>query len=132
MASSNIKAVFSADIEKVWDVVTSSENYSWRSDLSRIDVVEPGKVFIEYTKAGYATRFTITVFEPYKRYEFDMENENMTGHWTGLFSFENGMTTIDFTESVKAKKIIMKPFIGMYLKKQQAVYVKNLEEALNN
>lgn len=33
MAVSNIKTVLSADISKVWDVVTDVENYSWRSDI---------------------------------------------------------------------------------------------------
>ena len=37
--------------------------------------------FIEYTKEGYPTTFTITAVEPYKRWEFDMENSNMKGHW---------------------------------------------------
>lgn len=32
------------------------------------------------------TTFTVTVNEPYKRWEFDMENGNMKGHWTGVFT----------------------------------------------
>ena len=28
-----IKAVFQSDIQTVWDIVTSLENYWWRSDL---------------------------------------------------------------------------------------------------
>lgn len=106
MAVSNIKAEFSADVKKVWEIVTSLENYSWRSDLDRIEVVGQGEEFLEYTKEGYSTRFVITAFEPCKRYEFDMENNNMRGHWTGIFLYENGVTTIDFTENVEAKKIL--------------------------
>lgn len=130
MATANMKAEFKADIEKIWEVVTSCTEYAWRSDLSKIEVVEEGKKFIEYTKDGYPTEFTITVFEPYKRYEFDMNNDNMQGHWTGVFSEENGMVTIDFTEEVYAKKAIMKPFVGMYLKKQQAAYLADLKKVL--
>ena len=48
MAASNIKAVFPCDIQKVWDVVTSLSNYSWRSDLSKVKIVSE-KEFIEYT-----------------------------------------------------------------------------------
>lgn len=79
MAISNVKAVFQSDIKKVWEVVTSLENYSWRSDLSRIEILEENQ-FVEYTKDGYPTTFTITRTEPYKRWEFDMENSNMKGH----------------------------------------------------
>ncbi len=51
-----------------------------------------------------------------KRYEFDMENQNMKGHWTGLFNVTPDGTEIDFTEDVTAKKALMKPFVGAYLK----------------
>lgn len=131
MAVSNIKASFPVSVEVVWNIVTSNENYSWRSDISRIDVIDSGRTFIEYTKDNYSTRFMITAFEPYKRYEFDMENSNIKGHWTGVFTCENGKTTISFTEDVTAKSFLMKPFVKMYLKKQQETYVKDLERAIN-
>lgn len=129
MAISKISAVFNGDLHTVWDVVTSLENYQWRSDLSRIEVVSE-KQFIEYTKDGYATTFTITVSKPYERWEFDMENSNMKGHWTGVFSFQNGRTEIEFTEDITAKKFIMKPFVKAFLKKQQELYVSDLRKAL--
>lgn len=131
MAVSNIKADFECEVEKVWEVVTSLGDYTWRSDLSRIEVIKPEEKFVEYTKDGYATTFIITAFEPCKRYEFDMENDNMKGHWSGIFSEKDGKTTIDFTEDVTAKKLIMKPFVGGYLKKQQKLYVEDLKKALS-
>lgn len=130
MAVSNIKGVFQADIQKVWDIVTSLQNYSWRSDLSKIEVINE-KQFIEYTKDGYATTFTVTANEPCKRWEFDMENSNMKGHWIGIFMAKNAETEIDFTEDVTAKKVIMKPFVKGYLKKQQEQYVSDLQKALS-
>lgn len=130
MAISNIKATFSSDIEKVWNMVTSLTDYAWRSDLSKIEVLEDGKRFAEYTKDGYSTEFTITAYEPCKKYGFTMENQNMSGDWSGIFSYQNGETTIDFTEDVTVKKVVMKPFVGMYLKKQQASYVSDLRKAL--
>lgn len=30
----------------------------------------------------------------------------MAGHWTGIFSYKNGVTSIDFTGDVTAKKSI--------------------------
>lgn len=129
MAVSKIQAVFHSDIENVWNIVTSLENYKWRSDLSRIEIINE-KQFIEYTKDGYATTFTITAQEPCKRWEFDMENSNIKGHWTGIFSEAEGQTIIDFTEDVTAKKLIMKPFVKAYLKKQQEQYISDLRKAL--
>lgn len=131
MAVSNIKAVFPCNAQKVWDIVTSLENYQWRSDLIKIEVINETQ-FVEYTKDGYATTFTITSSEPYKRWAFDMENSNMKGHWTGLFTEKNGQTEIVFTEDVTPKKWIMKPFIKGFLKKQQELYVADLKKELQN
>lgn len=39
MAVSNIKASFPRKVEDVWSVVTSLENYQWRSDLSKIEII---------------------------------------------------------------------------------------------
>ena len=129
MAISNIKAAFQQDIQKVWETVTSLEDYAWRSDLCKIEILNE-KQFVEYTKEGYATTFTITVVEPCKCWEFDMENDNMKGHWTGVFTQKGKQTEIDFTENIVAKKLFMKPFVKSFLKKQQALYVSDLIKAL--
>lgn len=130
MAVSNMKEVFKRDIQKVWEVVTSLENYGWRSDLGKIEVKNE-KQFVEYTKDGYATTFTVTAKEPCKRWEFDMENDNMKGHWIGVFTQKGEDTEIDFTEDVTAKKIFMKPFVKLYLKKQQKQYISDLQKELS-
>lgn len=129
MAVSNIKATFQTDIHKVWEVVTSVKAYTWRSDLSKTEILNE-RQFVEYTKGGYATNFTITAIEPYRRWEFDMENGNMKGHWIGVFTQKGERTEIDFTEDVIAKKIFMKPLIKVYLKKQQAQFISDLKKAL--
>ena len=130
MAVSNIKATFPCDIKKGWETVTSLENYAWRGDLSKIEIIND-KQFVEFTKEGYATTFTVTVMIPYQRYEFDMENDNIKGHWIGVFTQKGEQTEIDFTEDVTAKKLFMKPFVKAYLKKQQSQYVSDLRKALS-
>ena len=131
MAIANIKAILRSDISVVWEIVTSLDNYAWRSDLSKIEILERNKKFIEHTKDGYATIFTITKFEPPYQYEFEMENENMKGYWVGIFGkTQNGGTMIDFTEEVKPKKFILKLFVKGYLRKQQKQYVEDLRKAL--
>lgn len=128
MAISNIKVSLPCDIQNVWEAVTSLEDCAWRSDLGKIEIVNENQ-FIEYTKDGYATTFTITEKEPCKRYEFDIENGNMQGHWTGIFTKKGNSTELDFTEDVTAKKLFMKPFVKGYLKKQQ-LYVSDLKKFL--
>lgn len=130
MTTSNIKESIDRDVRKVWETVLAVEKYSqWRSDLSKTEVINEMQ-FIEYTKDGFSTTFTITVVEPYKRWEFDMENSNMKGHWIGIFTSQNDKTEIDFTEQVTAKKFFMKPFVKSYLRKQQAQFVMDLKKIL--
>lgn len=129
MASSIIKVIIQDTIQKVWEVVTSLYNYQWRSDIERIEIIND-KQFFEYTKKGFPTKFTITNVETYKKWEFDMDNKNMRGHWSGTFTDLNGKTLIEFKEEVVAKKLIMKPFVKGYLKKQQKQYVNDLKKSL--
>lgn len=126
MITSNIKANIPSELRQVWDFVLDIENYTaWRSDLSKTEVISD-KQFIEYTKDGYPTTFTVTLVEPYRRWEFDMENSDMKGHWTGIFTAKGDETEIDFTEQVEAKKLLMKPFVKSYLKKQQIQFVADI------
>lgn len=126
MAISNIKAVIPGELRKVWELVLDIENYGvWRSDLSKTEVINDNQ-FIEYTKDGYPTIFTVTLVEPYRRWEFDMENSNMKGHWIGVFTDKGNGTEIDFTECVEAKKWLLKPFVKLYLRKQQAQFVADI------
>lgn len=129
MAASNIKVLIPCDIHTVWQVVTAVENCAWRSDLSKAEIISD-KQFIEYTAGGYPTTFTITASDPCRRWEFDMENSNMKGHWTGIFVEKDGQVEIDFTENVTAKKLFIKPFVKAFLRKQQELYVSDLKKTL--
>ena len=130
MTISNINSIIDHDIHKVWDIVFAVNKYSeWRSDLSKTEIINE-KQFIEYTIDGYATTFFTTAVEPYQRWEFDMENSNMTGHWIGVFAAKGNETQIDFTENVTPKKWFMKSFVKSYLKKQQKQFILDLKKAL--
>ena len=129
MAVSNIRADFHAELQKVWEFVTSLEDTAWRSDLSRVEIIDD-KQFVEYTTSGYQTIFTVTVREECRRWEFDMENTNMKGHWVGIFTPRGNATQIDFTEYVMIKKFFFKPFVKSYLKKQQTQFINDLQKML--
>ena len=127
MTISNIKDSIDSNIHKVWETVLAVDKYAqWRSDLSKTEVINEEQ-FIEYTKNGYPTTFTITVVEPHKRWEFDMENSNMKGHWVGIFTSIDDKTEIDFTEQVTAMKVYMKPLVISYLKKKQTQFVMDIK-----
>ena len=130
MAYSNIKVSLSADIQDVWEFITNLNQQLWRRDVASVEILDE-KTFIEHTPEGYQTTFTITVKDPFQRYEFNMENTNMKGHWVGVFTYHDGITTLDFTENVEAKKIFMKPFVKGYLKKQQTNYINDLKNILS-
>lgn len=130
MAISMVIAEFQCGAERVWNIVTSLSEYAWRSDLDRIEILSENR-FVEYSKDGFATAFTITVNERCKRWEFDLDNVNIFGHWSGVFTEKDGRTTIEFTENITAKKLFMKPFVKGFLKKQQARYIEDLKKALS-
>jgi len=130
MIKSNIKASFECDIEKVWDIITNNNEYSWRSDIDRIEIVDDNN-FIEYTKDNFPTNFKITKKDNLKRYEFDIENKNIRGHWIGIFfKKENGETQIDFTEEIEVNNVIMRLLAKSYLKRQQERYIEDLRKII--
>lgn len=126
MAISNIKAVIPGELRKGWELVLDIENYGvWRSDLSKTEVLNDNQ-FIEYTKDDYPTTFVVTLVEPYRRWEFDMENSNMKGHWIRVFTDKGNEKEVDFTECLEVKKWLLKPFVKLYLRKQQAQFVADI------
>ena len=129
MVTVHMTAVLPGDVQQVWTVLTGVEDYSWRSDLSRTEVLS-AEQFVEHTQTGDQTLFTITAAEPGRRWELDMENRRMRGHWVGLFSGKGAETAIQFTETLHVKKPLLRPFVKRYLRKQQARFVADLRNAL--
>ena len=67
MATSKVTVHFPCPVEQVWKIVTDLSNTAWRSDLSQVEVLDETH-FLEYTKSGYATNFTVTACEPPRRH----------------------------------------------------------------
>lgn len=125
-----VQAVLPCDREKVWEILTDNAHTAWRSDLSKVDRSPDGLKFVEYTKKGFPTFFTITVKRPPVRYEFDIQNRNLRGHWTGTLEQTARGTLLSMTEEVSVKNPVMNLFVTVYLKKQQAQYLADLQRAL--
>lgn len=131
MIKSNIKKEFNCDIEKLWNIITDNTKYTWRSDLSKIEIIDD-KHFIEYSKNNFPTYFTITSKISLKEYKFDIENSNIKGKWIGIFEeLDNGNVQLDFTEEIETNNIIIKLLAKPYLKSQQKRYMNDLEKELN-
>ena len=136
MTSSNIKAMIQCDSYKVWETVLAVEHYhTWRSDVSKTELIDE-KQFIEYSPNGYSTTFTVTVVEQYKRWELNLRNSHTKGHWTLVFASKGSETEIDFTASVTAEKLSIRPigksvFEQTYLKKAQTQFITDLKKFLD-
>ena len=131
MIKSNIKKQFSCDKNKLWNIIIDNSNYKWRTDLSKIEIIDETH-FVEYTINNFPTYFTITTKEKLKEYKFDLENANLKGKWIGIFKeLTNGNIELDFTEEIEVNSLIMKLLAKSYLKSQQKRYMKNLERELN-
>ena len=140
MATSRVTEYFPCPVERVWQVVTDLSHTAWRSDLKQVEVLDETH-FVEYTKSGYATNFTITVWEPFRRWAFTMENGNrrwaftmengnMSGSWEGVFESAEDGAQLHCTETVNAKHWWLHPFVPGYLKRQQRLYLDDLRREL--
>ena len=131
MATSKVTVNFSCPVKRVWQTVTDLTNTTWRSDLKRVEILDETH-FVEHAKSGYATNFTVTVWEPLRRWAFTMENGNMSGAWEGHFEETANGSRLVCTETVTAKCWWMRPFVPGYLKRQQALYLEDLRRALSS
>lgn len=129
MATSKVTVRFSCPVEQVWHTVTDLAHTAWRSDLARVEVLDEIH-FVEHTKSGYATNFTVTDCKALRRWAFTMENGNMSGSWEGVFEAAEGGTRLTCTETVNAKRWWMRPVVPGYLKRQQKLYLDDLRREL--
>lgn len=132
MKSSVITAEFESSPQTVWDIVTNNEDTAWRSDLDHVEVQEGKPTFVEISKGGVATEFTITEKEPCRRYAFTMRNQFFMGNWSGTFQpLENGGTKIAFEEKLKMHNPFLRLMsLFMNLKKMQQLYIDDLRKKL--
>ena len=129
MPTSKVTVHFSCPVERGGQAVTDLSNTAWRSDLKRVEVLDEAH-FVEHTKSGYATNFTVTACEPLRRWVFTMENGNMSGSWEGIFEAAESGTRLHCTETVNAKHWWMRPFVSGYLRRQQRLYLDDLRREL--
>lgn len=130
MAVSKISVTVPYEVNTVWNLVTDLTHFEWRSDIKAIKRLDE-LTFVEVSNEGYETVFHITKMEPDALWEFDLENSNMKGHFSGRFIDEGANTTLEFSENITPKFAILNLIVGIYLKKQQKQYIKDIEKGLS-
>ena len=129
MAVSRVTAHFPCPAERVWQTVTDLTHTAWRSDLDRVEILDRDH-FMEYTKSGCATKVTITACEPPRFWAFTMENGRMSGSGEGIFEASDGGSRLTCAEALTARRRWMRPFVSVYLKRQQKRYLTDLRREL--
>lgn len=129
MKKFQIKMTLLYDIERVWDVVTSLDEWQWRSDLENIEKIDD-TTFVEHSTDDISTIFKIDEVQTHKRYSFRLSNENIKGHWYGTFKACEQGCEVCFVEELEALNGLAKLMLPMYVKKQQKAYLKDLKRAL--
>lgn len=110
--SATLSTEYKASPEEVYKALINNEDYSYRTDLAEINIIEKNgdfEVWDEVSTTGNRIRFRTTLKEPYSRYEFDIiEANGFTGHWSAQLSeSDKGGTIYTSTETV----YIRNPFI---------------------
>lgn len=123
------KTFFQTDLDILWNIITDNHNYSWRSDIKEIKIINDRK-FVEVCNDGIETEFVIITKDKNKKYEIDFENTNIKGHWVGLFHLTTQGVELDMVEDVEAKKTYIKPFIQSSLKKKREHYLEDIRRAV--
>ncbi|MDE6625565.1 MAG: polyketide cyclase [Lachnospiraceae bacterium] len=129
MAVSNLRVMFPFPVETMWDLITSREDYSWRSNLNRIEILNENQ-FVEYTKEGDVTTVTVREEMKYRKWELDMENKDINGRWTCMLYSWGDSTEICITEEINPKKLYLMPFVPAYLEERRVTYMKDLTRVL--
>ncbi|MDO5294476.1 MAG: polyketide cyclase [bacterium] len=117
--------------QKLFLIMTNNKEYTWRSDIKKIEEIENGRSFIGYTKKNVPTLYHITKRIPNKEYCFTMENNDFHGKWAGFLQESGQGTTLTITETIQLKNKWTKPFVKRSIEKWQTSYLNDLTIAIN-
>ena len=125
----NIKITIDVPVTQVWEKLTDFGNQDWRSDLTHSEMLSDYS-FVEVSKNGMKTQFEILRVQANQRLELKFENNYISGEWIGIFYDQGTQTMLDFTELVKCKRRLLRPFVGKKLRSMQRQYMFDLLDAL--
>jgi hypothetical protein len=129
---------FSSSPKMVYEVVTNNGDFSYRTDLSDLQIIENNGEFQtwkEISKKGQSITFRSTKKEPYSRYEFEIvEASGFKGYCVGEFA----KTDANGTNFISTEHVVVEnPFIRLLsylffdLGEYMESYQKDLASKLN-
>lgn len=130
--------LYKASPQTVYDVVINNRDFSYRSDLKDLKIIDDNAGFQtwkEISKSGQEITFRATRKEPYLRYEFEIvEAKGFKGYWIGEFN----KTEVDGTEFISTEHIVIEnpmmrslSYLFFDLGKFMDSYQKDLANKLN-
>lgn len=133
------KVIFNASPQKVYGIVTNNNDYSYRSDLKELKILEKTgdiETWEEISKNGQSITFKTMKKEPYSKYEFEIVKANgFSGYWIGNFELTaTGGTEFISTEHIVINNPILRCFsyvffnLGSYMENYQMDLAKKLGE----
>ncbi|NLY20659.1 MAG: hypothetical protein GXZ08_05210 [Tissierellia bacterium] len=131
MREANIFANLKSSPRSVWEVITNKEDYSWRSDLEKIEIVDETK-FIEYHKSGNKTVFIIVDKIPYEEYRLNIFHDKFTGEWVAKLKEKSDGTTIEIYKKIEMtdKLTELMSYMSINMKMEQKIYIRDLKKKL--
>jgi len=130
------ETIYNAPPEKVYDIVTDNDNWSYRTELQSLEITErkgDKEVWIEKTKDGAETTFRTLDKKPYSFYSFNMENKMFTGYWTADFiEKDNGKTHFIAKEHIQIKNPFIKAvsYVFFDIRKLMEQYQENVRKRI--
>lgn len=127
--------VISADVQKVFEIVTNLDQQNWRSDVGELTILDStlgSEVWVETPKQGPKIKFRTKVKNAPELFVIEIiDNEGFGGMWTGKFSaIEAGRTKIEFTEQVSMNGFMPKlmSYLFFDIKKNVQRYIADLKQ----
>lgn len=131
-------ATFNAPPKAVYAIVTDNTDYSYRSGVREIKIVEKNgdlETWDEVADLGAVVRFKTRLKEPPSRYEFDFWGMGFSGHGVATFEAAAGdRTLLAATETIRVPSPLLRPVFriffntGKYMEDYQADLGRKVDE----
>lgn len=119
---------FKSDVATVFNTVSNLGDCSWRSDLQRVEQVDVNK-FIEYNRKEKATKIRVTDNRKNIQFDYDVQNSNYQGHWSGQFApLDDGGCRMFLTFDFEINSMLGNFF---RVDKFEERYIEDLKKELN-
>ena len=129
MRKAGVWAIYDADVKAAWNVLTSREDVSWRTDLKKIEYRRDKDDFVEYSNDGYQLGFIVTEERPYEYYEIETWSLETKGKRSFEFEqLEDGTTRVVMREETKIKPFFIE-WLSRIFMPMEKILTTHLEDA---